>query len=111
MGTVDVVLMLGMLDHMKHPMLDLEEVGIVETETGFRMRVEPKVVEPGHHRRPLLRLTGPAASAQAGRRSSPGSVARLLHATTGRMTMAAPRAIGLSARRGGRLRRDQAKLT
>jgi Domain of unknown function (DUF4032)/Lipopolysaccharide kinase (Kdo/WaaP) family len=47
---------------------DLEEVEIVETDTGFRMRVEPKVVEPGHHRRRLLRLTGLLAQENQARR-------------------------------------------
>ncbi|HET7648190.1 MAG TPA: DUF4032 domain-containing protein [Gaiellaceae bacterium] len=37
---------------------DAEEVEIVETADGFRLRLEPKVMEPGHHRRRLLRLTG-----------------------------------------------------
>ena len=47
---------------------DLDEVEIVETEEGFRMRVEPKVVEPGHHRRRLLRLTGLDAQENQARR-------------------------------------------
>jgi Domain of unknown function (DUF4032)/Lipopolysaccharide kinase (Kdo/WaaP) family len=37
---------------------DAGEVELVETPTGFRLRVEPKVMESGHHRRRLLRLTG-----------------------------------------------------
>jgi Domain of unknown function (DUF4032)/Lipopolysaccharide kinase (Kdo/WaaP) family len=37
---------------------DADEVEIVETDAGFRLRLEPKVMEPGHHRRRLLRLTG-----------------------------------------------------
>jgi Domain of unknown function (DUF4032)/Lipopolysaccharide kinase (Kdo/WaaP) family len=37
---------------------DADEVEIVESPDGYRLRVEPKVMEPGHHRRRLLRLTG-----------------------------------------------------
>ncbi len=37
---------------------DADEVEIVETAGGFRLRLEPTVMEPGHHRRRLLRLTG-----------------------------------------------------
>jgi len=47
---------------------DADEVEIIETGTGFRMRVEPKVVEPGHHRRRLLRLTGLDAQENQARR-------------------------------------------
>lgn len=37
---------------------DVGEVEIVETDGAYRMRLEPKLMEPGHHRRLLLRLTG-----------------------------------------------------
>jgi hypothetical protein len=47
---------------------DAAEVEIVETEDGFRLRLEPKVVEPGHHRRRLLRLTGLDAQENQARR-------------------------------------------
>jgi hypothetical protein len=47
---------------------DVDEVEIVETAGGFRLRVEPKVVEPGHHRRRLLRLTGLDAQENQARR-------------------------------------------
>jgi hypothetical protein len=47
---------------------DADEVEIVETERGFRLRLEPKVMEPGHHRRRLLRLTGLDAQENQARR-------------------------------------------
>ena len=37
---------------------DAEELELVSTDAGYRMRVHPSVVEPGHHRRRLIRLTG-----------------------------------------------------
>jgi len=47
---------------------DADEVEIVETADGFRLRLEPKVMEPGHHRRRLLRLTGLDAQENQARR-------------------------------------------
>jgi Domain of unknown function (DUF4032)/Lipopolysaccharide kinase (Kdo/WaaP) family len=37
---------------------DVEELELVETGGGYRLRLQPQVVEPGHHRRKLLALTG-----------------------------------------------------
>jgi tRNA A-37 threonylcarbamoyl transferase component Bud32 len=37
---------------------DVEEVDLVATDEGYTLRVEPGVLEPGHHRRLLRRLTG-----------------------------------------------------
>jgi Domain of unknown function (DUF4032) len=37
---------------------DVEEVELVSDENQVRLRLHSKVVEPGHHRRRLLRLTG-----------------------------------------------------
>ena len=37
---------------------DVEEVDVVSTDDGYRLRVDPAVLEPGHHRRRLARLTG-----------------------------------------------------
>ncbi len=37
---------------------DVEEIELVATEEGYRLRLAPTVVEPGHHRRRLLMLTG-----------------------------------------------------
>jgi tRNA A-37 threonylcarbamoyl transferase component Bud32 len=37
---------------------DVDEVELDATDSGFRLRVRPQVVEAGHHRRRLLHLTG-----------------------------------------------------
>jgi hypothetical protein len=37
---------------------DVEEIKIVRESDGNRLRVQPKVVDPGHHHRRLLQLTG-----------------------------------------------------
>ena len=37
---------------------DVSEVQLEAVESGYRLRLEPQVVEPGHHRRRLQRLTG-----------------------------------------------------
>jgi len=37
---------------------DVEEIQLVATPGGYRLRLDPHVVEPGHHRHRLLRLTG-----------------------------------------------------
>jgi hypothetical protein len=37
---------------------EASEIELVETPTGFRMRLEPGLMEPGFHRLRLLRLTG-----------------------------------------------------
>ena len=47
---------------------DVGEVEIVETDDGYRLRLEPKVMEPGHHRRLLQRLTGLVAQENQARR-------------------------------------------
>ncbi len=47
---------------------DAEEVELVATDGGYRLHVEPKLVEPGHHRRRLLRLTGLDAQENQARR-------------------------------------------
>ena len=47
---------------------DVEEVDLVSTEEGYRLRVEPSVLEPGHHRRRLARLTGLEAQENQARR-------------------------------------------
>jgi tRNA A-37 threonylcarbamoyl transferase component Bud32 len=37
---------------------DVEEMELIVSETGYRMRLQTQVVEPGHHRRRLHTLTG-----------------------------------------------------
>jgi tRNA A-37 threonylcarbamoyl transferase component Bud32 len=47
---------------------DVEEVELVSDGTEVRLRLQSKVVEPGHHRRRLLRLTGLDAQENQARR-------------------------------------------
>jgi Domain of unknown function (DUF4032)/Lipopolysaccharide kinase (Kdo/WaaP) family len=47
---------------------DVEEVELVAVEDGYRLRFSPRVVEPGHHRRRLLSLTGLVAQENQARR-------------------------------------------
>jgi hypothetical protein len=47
---------------------DVEEVDLVSTDDGYQLRVEPRVLEPGHHRRRLTRLTGLEAQENQARR-------------------------------------------
>jgi hypothetical protein len=37
---------------------DVDEVELVSTEDGYRLSLQPRVVEPGHYRRRLMSLTG-----------------------------------------------------
>jgi tRNA A-37 threonylcarbamoyl transferase component Bud32 len=47
---------------------DVEEIQLEATDGGYRLRVDPYVVEPGHHRHRLLRLTGLDAQENQARR-------------------------------------------
>jgi len=47
---------------------DVEEIQLVSTPGGYRLRLDPHVVEPGHHRHRLLRLTGLDAQENQARR-------------------------------------------
>jgi hypothetical protein len=47
---------------------DVEEVELLRTESGYRLRLRSQVVEPGHHRRRLLQLTGLRAQENQARR-------------------------------------------
>jgi hypothetical protein len=47
---------------------DASEIELVETPNGYRMRLEPGLMEPGFHRRRLLRLTGLDAQENQARR-------------------------------------------
>ena len=47
---------------------DVEEISLDATDGGYRLRLDPHVVEPGHHRHRLLRLTGLDAQENQARR-------------------------------------------
>jgi Domain of unknown function (DUF4032)/Lipopolysaccharide kinase (Kdo/WaaP) family len=47
---------------------DVEEIQLEATGKGYRLRLDPLVVEPGHHRHRLLRLTGLDAQENQARR-------------------------------------------
>jgi hypothetical protein len=47
---------------------DVDELELVAGEDGYRLRLNPRVVEPGHHRRRLLMLTGLHAQENQARR-------------------------------------------
>jgi hypothetical protein len=47
---------------------DVEEMELVAGEDGYRLRLNPRVVEPGHHRRRLHALTGLNAQENQARR-------------------------------------------
>jgi tRNA A-37 threonylcarbamoyl transferase component Bud32 len=47
---------------------DVEEIQLDSTPNGYRLRLDPLVVEPGHHRHRLLRLTGLDAQENQARR-------------------------------------------
>ena len=47
---------------------DVEELELIAGEDGYRLRLNPRVVEPGHHRRRLHSLTGLMAQENQARR-------------------------------------------
>src|SRR4051812_9216260 len=47
---------------------DVEEIQLNATPKGYRLQLDPRVVEPGHHRHRLLRLTGLDAQENQARR-------------------------------------------
>ncbi len=47
---------------------DVEELELIAADEGYRLRLHPRVVEPGHHRRRLLTLTGLHAQENQARR-------------------------------------------
>jgi tRNA A-37 threonylcarbamoyl transferase component Bud32 len=47
---------------------DVEEIQLEATPDGYKLRLDPHVVEPGHHRHRLLRLTGLDAQERQARR-------------------------------------------
>ena len=56
------------LKHLNALGFDVEEVELVSDGSEVRLRLQSKVVEPGHHRRRLLRLTGLDAQENQARR-------------------------------------------
>jgi hypothetical protein len=56
------------LERLNERGFDVEEVELDSTPSGYRLRVRPQVVEPGHHRRRLQRLTGLDAQENQARR-------------------------------------------
>ncbi len=47
---------------------DVEEIVLEPVPDGYRLRLDPRLVEPGHHRRRLLQLTGLSAQPKQARR-------------------------------------------
>ncbi|MDQ5820337.1 MAG: DUF4032 domain-containing protein [Actinomycetota bacterium] len=56
------------LERLNERGFDVEEVELETTPTGYKLRLKPQVVEPGHHRRRLQRLTGLDAQENQARR-------------------------------------------
>jgi len=56
------------LHHLNELGFDVEEIELVRTDDGYRLRVRSQVVEPGHHRRLLRSLTGLRAQDNQARR-------------------------------------------
>jgi hypothetical protein len=59
---------------------DVEEIQLSATPDGYRLELDPRVVEPGHHRHRLLRLTGLDAQENQARRML-NDIARYREAT------------------------------
>jgi tRNA A-37 threonylcarbamoyl transferase component Bud32 len=56
------------LERLNQLGFDVQEIQLEATARGYRLRLEPQVVEPGHHRHRLLRLTGLDAQENQARR-------------------------------------------
>ena len=56
------------LERLNELGFDVEEIQLEATTDGYRLRLDPHVVEPGHHRHRLLRLTGLDAQENQARR-------------------------------------------
>ncbi len=56
------------VDRLNHLGFDIEELAIRTDEDGSQVRIQPKVVDAGHHQRRLLRLTGLDAEENQARR-------------------------------------------
>jgi tRNA A-37 threonylcarbamoyl transferase component Bud32 len=71
---------------------DVEEIELEATGGGYRLRVDPHVVEPGHHRHRLLRLTGLDAQENQARRML-NDIARYREAIERREKRALPESV------------------
>ncbi|TQL47042.1 lipopolysaccharide kinase (Kdo/WaaP) family protein [Homoserinimonas aerilata] len=56
------------VDRLNELGFDIEELAIKTDESGTKVRIQPKVVDAGHHQRRLLRLTGLDAGENQARR-------------------------------------------
>lgn len=56
------------VERLNHLGFDIEELAIRTDDDGSRVRIQPKVVDAGHHQRRLLRLTGLDAEENQARR-------------------------------------------
>jgi tRNA A-37 threonylcarbamoyl transferase component Bud32 len=87
------------LDERLHSLNDLgfdvEEIQLEATPNGYRLRLEPHVVEPGHHRHRLLRLTGLDAEENQARRML-NDIARFREALERREKRTIPEAVAAS---------------
>jgi hypothetical protein len=71
---------------------DVEEIQLDATPGGYRLRLDPHVVEPGHHRHRLLRLTGLDAQENQARRML-NDIARYREANERRLGRALPESV------------------
>jgi hypothetical protein len=74
---------------------DVEEIQLEATPSGYRLRLEPRVVEPGHHRHRLLRLTGLDAQENQARRML-NDIARFREAVERREKRTIPETVAAS---------------
>jgi hypothetical protein len=71
---------------------DVEEIQLDATPKGYRLRLDPHVVEPGHHRHRLLRLTGLDAQENQARRML-NDLARFREAEERKLKRAMPESV------------------
>ncbi|HZP72603.1 MAG TPA: DUF4032 domain-containing protein [Gaiellaceae bacterium] len=74
---------------------DVEEIQLDATPGGYRLRLDPHVVEPGHHRHRLLRLTGLDAQENQARRML-NDIARYREALERKAGRALPESVSAS---------------
>jgi Domain of unknown function (DUF4032)/Lipopolysaccharide kinase (Kdo/WaaP) family len=74
---------------------DVEEIQLEATEGGYKLKLDPHVVEPGHHRHRLLRLTGLDAQENQARRML-NDIARFREALERREKRTVPESVAAS---------------